>query len=210
LTERRPKDSNTKGCSNKTDDNDTDDDTSGDADDDTDNDMIVPIHNGLMIILDSAAFRATCVIQQSSRFNKPLLNIITVDFSRGKVTYSGRVLFKFWNSRFLYAVALAKTGTEKAFILHSKDFPDEAKQLDNYDATTARDLEHIKRLDMNTVAMIRLGDQIYAWSECAADRNMLLISNSVLTTGWSKQLTRKNIAEKRKLQGQKNLLKTKK
>ena len=193
-TDGRPNGSNTEGCPTDTDDDE------------------ITVLIGLTICTNSFIFRASCTIQQSCQNDRPLLKNITVSLSHRGKQYAGRVLFKVLSSRYLYTVATIDD-TEKAFLLHSKDYPTEAKQLEPFKAPTAKDLEDIKDLRMLTVATIRVGDRDITLCESAVSYNTCPasfygwpISCSVLKSRWSKTTVLKNVAEKRKIQKQRNYL----
>lgn len=123
------------------------------AADNADDDEAEPV-NAITVTPDSSVFRQTRTIQQSSRSNKPLKIFIPIEFKVDNKQYTGRVLFRVLNSRYLYAVAPTEPGIEKAFLLRAKDFKKERDLLDPYESTTAQHLELFNWFIMNTVAMI--------------------------------------------------------
>ena len=172
----------------------------------TDDNEAEPI-NAITITPDSSAFRHGRTIQQSSKSHQPLEKEIYIKFSNGGKDYTGSVLFKLLNFRYLYTVATTEPGIEKAFLLRAKDFPDERNLLHPYESTTAEHLKSFKWFTINTVAMIRQkNSQVLVWAEGTFDNtNIVCVSFSVLESKWSYQLLQNKVAQKRAVQKQQNL-----
>jgi hypothetical protein len=174
---------------------------------DTDDEEIEPLHGGLQIATNTSVLRQSYAIPQSSSTR------ITIQFSANGRCYDGWALFRLLNSRYLYTVTTTETGgfpcVEKAFLVPAKVFS-EKKALQPYESTTLDRMKAVRRFFMMTVAMVKLSNgQVLTIVEGLDEDtgSILVVSLSILIARWSRSLVKRKVADLRKRQDQRNLIK---
>ncbi len=177
---------------------------SNNVDNDVDNnentdDEIEPLHGSLQIATNPSIFR-----QQNSMK-------VPIQFSAQGRNYDGWVLSRVLNSRYLYTITApgGLPSAEKAFLLSAKLFS-EKESLPLYKAVTLDQMKAVNRFWMMSVAMITLsnGQVLTIIEGLDVDTGIFLfVSLSVMIARWDRAIVKRKVADLRKRQQQRNLIK---